>query len=94
MHTVIGEVLDVGVAGQEPQQLVADRFEMHLLRGEQRESPREVNPHLMSKHRQRAGAGPVLLHDAVGENTLQQVEILAHVVTPTYLSWDHHRVEQ
>ena len=44
---------------------------------------REIEPHLMAEHRQRAGAGAVALFDAVGENAFHQVEILAHGVSDT-----------
>ena len=38
----------------------------------------EVEAHLMAEHRQRAGAGAVVLLHAVGEDPLHQVEVLAH----------------
>ena len=40
-HAVLVEILDVGVAGQEPEQLVDDRFQVQLLGGEQREAVSE-----------------------------------------------------
>ena len=75
---VILQIFDIGVAGQEPEQLVDDRLQMQLLGGEHREAVRQPEAHLMAEHRQRAGAGTVVLLHAVGENAFHQVEILAH----------------
>ena len=49
----------VGVAAQEPEQLVEDRLEVQLLGGEQREAVAEVEAQLPAEHRERAGAGAV-----------------------------------
>ena len=38
VHTLLGQLLAVGRAGDEPEQLLGDRFEVHLLGGQQRES--------------------------------------------------------
>ena len=51
--------LHVGVAAQEPEQLVDDRLQVQLLGGEQREAVGEVEAQLAAEHRQRAGAGAV-----------------------------------
>src|SRR6185437_10809168 len=75
---VLLEVLDVGVAGEEPEQLVDDRLQMQLLGGQQREAVAEIEAHLMAEHGQSAGAGAVALLDAVIENPLHQFEVLAH----------------
>ena len=77
-HAVFVEIFDVGVAGQEPQQFVHDRFQVQLLGGEQREAVVERKAHLMAEHRQRAGAGAVALLRAVAQNAFHQVEVLAH----------------
>ena len=71
------EIFDVGVAGEKPQQLVHDRFEVQLLGGDQRKSLRQVVTRLMAEHGDRAGAGAVAFLHATGENVLHQVEILA-----------------
>src|SRR5262249_27973780 len=42
----------------------------------------EVKAHLMTEHRQRAGAGAIALLRAVGENPFQQVVVLAHSCGP------------
>ena len=75
---VLVEIADVGVAAQEPEQLVDDRFEVQLLGGDEREAGTEVEAHLVAEDRQRAGAGAVALLRAVGEHMFHQVEVLAH----------------
>ena len=75
---VIVEIFDVGVAAQEPQQFVDDRFDVQLLGGHQRKALRQVEAHLMAENRAGADAGAVALFDAFGEHAFHQVEILAH----------------
>src|SRR5437773_6929131 len=75
---MVVEIFDIGVAGEEPDQLVDDRLEMQLLGSGERKTIGEVEAHLVAEHRERAGAGAVALLDAVAENVLDQVEILAH----------------
>src|SRR6478672_10361190 len=70
------EIFDVGVAGQEPEQLIDDRLEVQLLGGEQREAVVERKAHLVAEYRERAGA-VALLHAAL-ENLFHQFEILPH----------------
>ena len=77
---VVVEIFDVGVAAQEPQQLVDDRFDVQLLGGDQRKAARQVEAHLMAEDRAGADAGAVALFDALGEHAFHQVEILAHRV--------------
>src|SRR5690348_4136933 len=72
------EIFDVGVAGQEPEQLVDDRLQVQLLGGEHREAVVERKTHLMAEHRARAGAGAVALLHAALENLFHQIEILPH----------------
>ncbi len=76
------EIFDVGVAGEEPEQLVDDRSQVQLLGGGERKPVRQVEAHLMTEHRQRPSAGPIVLLDAVGENPFQQVVVLAHGCAP------------
>src|SRR5262245_23436856 len=75
---VIVEIFDVGVASQEPEQLVDDRLHVQLLGRDQRKALGEVEAHLMAEHRQRAGAGAIALLRPVGDNPLHQVVILMH----------------
>src|SRR6185312_7543382 len=72
------EIFDVGVAGQEPEQLIDDRLEVQLLGGEQREAVVERKAHLVAEYRERAGAGAVTLLHAALENLFHQFEILPH----------------
>ena len=71
---------DIGVAAQEPEQFDQDRAQMQLLGGEQREALGEVEAHLVAEHGERAGAGPVLLRDALVEDPAEEVEIGLHAV--------------
>ena len=75
---VVPEVFDVGIAGEKPDQLVDDRFQMQLLGRDQRKPIREVEAQLRTEQRERAGAGPVLLGNALVEDTLHEVEIVFH----------------
>src|SRR5262245_34846988 len=77
-YAMIVEVLDVGVACQKPEQLIDDRLEMQFLGGCEGKSLRQIESHLVPEHRQRPGAGTVMLFDAVSKNVLHQVEVLAH----------------
>ena len=72
------QVGNVGVALQEPEQFVDDRFQVQLLGCEGRESLGEIEAHLPAKYRSRAGSGAVGLVLAVFQNVVHQVEILLH----------------
>ena len=50
--------------------------------GGERKAGREVESHLVTEHRQRAGAGAIVLLHAVGKHAFHQVEILAHGSDP------------
>src|SRR4051812_29354839 len=75
---VVVEIFDVGVAGQEPEQLVHDRLHVQLLGGDKRKALAEIEAHLMAEHRHRAGAGAVALLGAISQRVLHQFEILPH----------------
>ncbi len=86
---VVLEVADVGVALEEPEQLVDDRPQVQLLGGEQWEAAPapgglafggvvEVEAHLVAEDGLGAGACPVVLECAVVHHVLEQVEVLAH----------------
>src|SRR3954451_11161242 len=75
-HASLLQPLHIGVAAQEPQQLVDDGFEMQLFRRQQREGGLEPEAQLPAEHRQRAGPGAVALARAVGKHFGEQVEIL------------------
>src|SRR5215831_276151 len=78
-HAMLVEVFDIGIAAQEPEQLVDDRFDVQLLGGQQWKATLKVEPHLMPEDRARADAGAIAFFDALAEHTLHQVEILAHL---------------
>jgi len=80
-HPMLVEIFDVGVAGEKPEQLVNDRFDVQLLGGGERKALGEVEAHLVPEHRQGAGAGAIMLLDAVGENPLHQLVILTHATS-------------
>src|SRR5438270_13604891 len=75
-HAALLQPAHVGVAAQEPQQLVDDRLQVQLLGGEQREAVLEREAHLAAEHRERASRGAVRLARAALEQLFQQVEIL------------------
>ena len=64
---------DIGVAAQEPQQFIDDRFQMHLFGGDQREARRQVVAELMAEQAAGAGSGAIGLVRALLENQAQQV---------------------
>ena len=72
-HLIIVEVLDVGVAAQEPEQFVNDAAQVQFLGGEQREAVGHVEPHLVAEDALRASARAVGLHGTLVEDALQQV---------------------
>src|SRR5256885_972394 len=75
---VLAQPGDVGVAAQEPQQLVHHRAYVDLPGGDQREAAGEIEAHLVRKHRQRAGAGAVALAHALGPDPTHQLQVLLH----------------
>src|SRR3989442_1075424 len=80
------EPFHVGVAAQEPQQLVDDGFEVQLFRRQEREALVQREAQLPAEQRERAGAGAVGLARAMVEHLRQQIEVvaLAHsVIEPT-----------
>src|SRR6185437_1235258 len=79
-HLVILEVTDVGIALQEPQQLVDDRAQVQLLGGDQREAVVEVEAHLPAEHAAGAGTGAVALLRAVFEHVREQVQVGLHAL--------------
>src|SRR5205807_3473048 len=69
---------DVGLASQEPEQLVDDRLEMDFLGGQQREAGCQVESHLPAEGGQRAGARAVGLPVTVLEHVAHEIEVLLH----------------
>ena len=68
--------LHVGVAAQEPKELVEDGLEVQLLRREQRKRGVELEAKLPAEDRPRAGAGAVGLARAALEHFGEQIEVL------------------
>ena len=77
-YAVFLQGTDVGVAAQEPQQLMDDRPEVQLLGGQYGETGRQVKTHLPAKHRAGASAGAVGFFAAVFINMAHQVEVDLH----------------
>lgn len=70
---VLAQVRDVGLAAQEPEQLVDDRAQVHPLGGDQREAGRQVEPHLVTEHAAGPRPGPVRLRGARLEHEPEEV---------------------
>ena len=77
--TVILEVLDVGVAGDEPEKLVDDGFEVNFLGGQKRETLGEVEAHLVAEDAFGAYSGAVVLDHAGLHYVTQKILILFHL---------------
>jgi len=60
-YAVVVQVFYIGVAFEEPQQLVDNRAQVQLFRRQQGETLVEVEPHLVAEHAARARAGAVVL---------------------------------
>ena len=76
---VLAQIFRVGLAAQEPQQFVGDGLEVHALGGDQRKSRRQIEAHLVTEHRERAGAGAVGLGGAVAAHVPHEVEDIAFI---------------
>src|SRR5581483_10945503 len=77
---VVLQISDVGVAFEEPEQLMHDRLQRQPLGGQHRKTRRQVEAHLVAEDRQRPGAGAVVLLRAIGEDAFKQVVVLVHGV--------------
>ncbi len=78
------EPADVGVAAQEPEQFVDDRFEVDLLGGEQRKALAKRKAGLRAEDGARAGAGAVGLGTTLLEDEAQEVVVLFHLIRRIY----------
>ena len=56
-----------------------DGPQMQFLGGQYGKTLRQIEAHLMTKHRQRAGAGAIRLGHPFIVNALHQLEVLLHV---------------
>ena len=68
---MVVQVLYIGLAAQEPQQLVDDAPQVQLLGGQQRESLLEVEAHLIAEHTHGACTRAVQTLGAVVQHMLQ-----------------------
>ena len=55
-----------------------DGLQVQLLGGDERKTLPQIKPHLVTKYRQRAGAGAVGFMDALMEDAIEKLMILAH----------------
>ena len=76
--SVLLEVADIGVALQEPQQLVNDRAQVQFFGGQRRKAGREIEAHLPTKYGSGSGPGTVGFWGAVFKHMAHQIEILFH----------------
>jgi hypothetical protein len=75
---VLLQVRDVRGAGEEPDQLMDDRFQVQLLRRHQGEPVLQVEAHLVAEHGPGAGAGAVRFDRAMLQHMAHQVVVLTH----------------
>ena len=78
-NLVVLKVFDIGVALDEPQKLVNDRFEMDLLGGQKRSSRREVEAHLVAQNPFGPHSGAVCLDRPLVHYFLRHVLGLSHL---------------
>ena len=72
------QISNIGIAGNEPKQLMNHRFEVYFFGGQQRKTRSEIESHLITENAERAGTRAVLFAVAVGENVPEQVVVCAH----------------
>ena len=77
-HPLVPQKRHIGLASQEPQQLIDDRLQMQLLRRQERKAIGQIKPHLVAENAPGAGARPIGLIDASLENMPHQIEIRLH----------------
>lgn len=74
------QIFNIGVAPQEPKQLVNNRAGMQFFRCDQRKTFLQVKTHLIAEQRTCAGAGSVRLADAVLIDIFHELFILVRLV--------------
>ena len=77
-HPVRLEIGDVGVAPEEPDELLHDRLQMQALGGDEREALPEIEADLAAEQRAHARSGAVALDRAVFQRVAHEVEVGAH----------------
>ena len=68
----------VRLAAQEPEQLVDDRLEMQLLRGEQRKTLPQIEPCLRAENGNRPDARAIRARLAALEHQAEEIVVFAH----------------
>lgn len=71
-HAMLLQVVNVGVATQEPQQFVDYRLEVQFLCCQQRKSVCHVKSHLVAEHAHGAGSGAVGLGSTLSEYAVKK----------------------
>src|SRR6266404_7064908 len=80
-HAMLVEITNVGIAAQKPEQLVNNRFDVQLLRREQRKSHAcgtQIEARLRAEDRQCAGTGAIGARLTLLEHKPEKIMILAH----------------
>ena len=80
-HAIFLKVGDIGVALQEPQQLVDDRAQVELFGGQAWEALTEIVANLTAEDGVRAGAGTIQAFLAVLEDIAKEIEVGFHADT-------------
>ena len=70
--------LHVRLAAHEPEQLVDDRFDVELLRREERKALTQVEAHLMTEDAASAGAGAIGAVSSAVEDRSEQIQVRLH----------------
>ncbi len=79
--TVLFQIGGIGVAIEEPEQLVNDGTQVTFLGGDQRETLRQIEAHLMAEQGDGTSTSPIRLDGALIQDLLHQVEINPHCLT-------------
>ena len=66
---------------EEPQQFMNDRSQMQFFRREQGKAFLQIEAHLMPKYAHRTGSRSILANFSMGQNMIEQIQILLHAVT-------------
>jgi hypothetical protein len=64
-HTMLLQVADIGIALQEPQQLVDNTFEVQFFGSKQREAVFQIETHLVAENGNGSGACPIVFDTSV-----------------------------
>ena len=77
-HSVVLEIFDISISGNEPKQFVYYGFEMHFLGGQKRETLTQVKSHLIAEYAFGSHSGAVGLDYSVFLYVTQKVQVLFH----------------